>query len=120
MAQRLVPHGQEAARQKMISARIWTCDRLSSTDGDQATRGSSVTERSSDPPRTRDGSDPSGGHFSSANRLAKYAVASATPNRSCPASMPKRAARARRGSRRRASPAASMATEAALMPPVLL
>ena len=75
VAQRLVPHGQEAARQKMISTQIRTCDRLSSTDGDQATRGSSVTERSSDPPRTRDGSDPSGGHFSSANRLAKYAVA---------------------------------------------
>ena len=43
-------------RQK-ISTRICTCDRLSSTDGDQATRGSSVTE-SSDPPRTNEGSDP--------------------------------------------------------------
>ena len=71
----------------MMSTRIRTCDRLSSTDGDQATRGSSVTERSNDPPRTRDGNDPSGGHFSSANRLAKYAVASATPNRSCPANL---------------------------------
>ena len=47
-------------RLRIISTRIRTCDRLSSTDGDQATRGSSVIERSSDPPRTRAGSDPTG------------------------------------------------------------